>query len=87
LRADPCTTLGVSCTDDDAGWLLHIGPDGVSTTAGPRDVAAEAACTIRAGAADLYLVLWSRRSPTLLEASGDERVLQLFLEKVNIRWA
>jgi len=45
------------------------------------------ACQIRAAAADLYLVLWSRRSPGVLEHSGRDTVLQLFLEKVDIRWA
>jgi len=40
-----------------------------------------------AAAADLYLVLWSRRSPGVLELSGRDTVVQLFLEKVNIRWA
>jgi uncharacterized protein (TIGR03083 family) len=89
LRSDPPTTLGVSCNDIDAGWHLHIGPDGVTTTPG-RDAAvsdADPACAIRAAAADLYLVLWNRRSPDLLEVSGSDAVVQLFLEKVDIRWA
>jgi uncharacterized protein (TIGR03083 family) len=89
LRSDPATTLGVWCTDRDAGWLVHIGPDRVTTTAA-REVAVsdgDPACAIRASATDLYLVLWSRRSPGVLEVSGSAAVLQLFLEKINIRWA
>jgi len=89
LRSDPPTTLGVSCTDADAAWHLRIGPDGVATTPG-REAAGSSgdpACQIRAAAADLYLVLWSRRSPGVLEHSGRDTVLQLFLEKVDIRWA
>jgi uncharacterized protein (TIGR03083 family) len=89
LRSDPPTTLGVSCTDSDAGWLVHIGPDGVSATT-VREAAVsdgDPACAIRATAADLYLVLWNRRSPGVLEISGSDAVMQLFLEKVDIRWA
>jgi uncharacterized protein (TIGR03083 family) len=89
LRSDPPTTLGMTCTDSHAGWLLHIGPDGVTTTPVPEATVSDhdPACEIRATAADLYLVLWSRRSPGALEVSGNDAVLQLFLEKVNIRWA
>jgi uncharacterized protein (TIGR03083 family) len=87
LRSDPPTTLRVSCTDPDTSWLLHIGPDGVTTTPREKAKADDGACEIRAKAADLYLILWSRLSPDVLEVSGDERVLRLFLEKVNIRWS
>jgi uncharacterized protein (TIGR03083 family) len=87
LRSDPPTTLRVTCADLDAGWLLQIGAEGVVTTPGRPDRLAEAACEIRAPAADLYLALWSRRPSDVFVVSGDERVLRLFLEKVNIRWA
>ena len=87
LRSDPPVTLRVSCTDTETSWLLHIGPDGVTTAPGRKAASDDAACEISATASDLYQILWSRLSPDALECSGDERVLQLFLEKVNIRWA
>ena len=89
LRSDPPTTLGVSCTDSDAAWQLRIGPDGVATTPAQEAAVSDGhpACEIRATATDLYLVLWSRRSPGVLKVSGSDAVLQLFLEKVDIRWA
>jgi uncharacterized protein (TIGR03083 family) len=85
LRADPPTSLGVTCSDTDATWLLTIGAEGVTTTpAAPLD---DAACVVRADAADLYLALWSRRPPEVLQAEGDGRVLELFLQTVHVRWS
>ena len=85
LRADPPTSLGVSCADTGATWLLTIGGEGVTTSAGAA--LDDAACIVRADAADLYLALWSRRTPDVLRAEGDRRVLELFLETVHVRWA
>jgi uncharacterized protein (TIGR03083 family) len=85
LRADPPTRLGVACSDTGASWLLTIGPDGVTTT--PAAGLDDAACVVRADAADLYLVLWSRRTPDVLRADGDRRVLELFLKTVHVRWS
>jgi uncharacterized protein (TIGR03083 family) len=85
LRADPPTSLGVTCSDTGSAWLLTIGAEGVTTTpAAPLD---DAACVVRAAAADLYLALWSRRAPDVLEAEGDGRVLELFLQTVHVRWS
>jgi uncharacterized protein (TIGR03083 family) len=85
LRADPPTSLGVTCSDTDATWLLTIGAEGVTTTpAAPLD---DAACVVHADAADLYLALWSRRTPDVLRAEGDGRVLERFLETVHVRWS
>jgi uncharacterized protein (TIGR03083 family) len=85
LRADPPTLLGVTCSDTGATWLLTIGAEGVTTAAAaPLD---DASCVVRAAAADLYLALWSRRPPDVLQADGDGRVLERFLETVHVRWS
>ena len=83
LRADPPRALRVR-TDDAAGdWLVTIGPDGVETTSGPGG----ADCAVTGPASDLYLVLWSRRPPEGLAVEGDRTVLDLFLDRVHVRWA
>jgi len=87
LRADPPTTLGVSCTDLDDSWVLHIDENGVSTTSGDEVAASDLACRVSAPAADLYLALWNRRSPDVFQTEGDEAVLALFFDKVHVRWA
>ena len=83
LRADPPRSLRVRCTDAAGDWLVAIGPDGVETTPG-RD---GAECTVAAPAADLYLALWSRRDLDGLDVAGDRAVLDLFLDKVHVRWS
>ena len=85
LRADRPTRLGVSSSDTGDAWLLHIDAEGVTTT--PAAALDDAACVVRATAADLYLALWGRQTPDVLHADGDRRVLGLFFEKVHIRWS
>jgi hypothetical protein len=74
----------VRCTDEDAGWVLLIDGDGVTTSPA---VDGDAACTVRGRAADLYLALWNRRGPEALAVEGDPGVLGLFLDSVHVRWA
>jgi uncharacterized protein (TIGR03083 family) len=84
LRADPPATLAVRCTDVDASWLLHMGPDGVTalpTTSGDAD----AACAVSGTAGDLYLALWNRTGGENLTVKGDHTVLDQFSAAVRIR--
>ena len=83
LRADDVVTLGIRCLDDDAAWVLSIGPDGVKTTAG----AGAADCTVRGAAGDLYLALWNRGRGDRLSIEGDRAVLDAFGDAVQVRWA
>jgi uncharacterized protein (TIGR03083 family) len=85
LRSDPGRVLRVRCTDAPGDWLVSIGPDGVTTT--PADASARTDCAVAGSADDLYLVLWSRRSPAELSIEGDGAVLDLFLDRVNVRWS
>jgi uncharacterized protein (TIGR03083 family) len=84
LRSDPVRRLRVRCTDAPRDWLVMIGPDGVDTT--PAEDSTKADCVVAGSADDLYLVLWSRRSPAGLPVDGDGGVLDLFLDRVNVRW-
>ena len=38
-------------------------------------------------AGDLYLALWNRAGPGALVIEGDPAVLDLFLDRVNVRWS
>jgi uncharacterized protein (TIGR03083 family) len=83
LRADPPRTLRV-CAEDAAGdWLVRIGPEHAETVAG----APGADCEVRGRAAELYLVLWHRLDPDVLTVAGDSAVLELFRDRVRIRWS
>lgn len=89
LRAEAPATLGVECVDTDGGWVLSIGPDGVTTSggAGGSDGAEWADCTVRGAAEDLYLALWNRPGVERLQIDGDRAVLDLFGEAVQVRWS
>ena len=85
LRAEVPTVLAVRCGDVDAAWTLHVDGDGVRTLSGAGD--GDAACTVTGTAGDLYLALWNRAGPGALTIDGDASVLDLFLERVNVRWS
>ena len=87
LKAEPARTLRVRCTDAAAEWLLSIGPDRVRTTRGDGTAIDAADCEITGTAEDLYLTLWNRRQPGCLRMAGDGEVLDLFLNRVRIRWS
>jgi uncharacterized protein (TIGR03083 family) len=83
LRADPPRTLHVHATDVSGEWLVRINPDSVQVATEH----AEADCTLRGPASDLYLLLWNRRSPEGLELDGDAALLALWRERVQVRWS
>ena len=98
LTADPPRTLRVRCSDATADWLVSIGPDRVRTTrgdgqasgdgraSGDGQASGDADCEITGTAQDLYLTLWNRRQPGCLRMTGDGEVLDLFLNRVRVRW-
>lgn len=73
----PC--LRVVATDAPLDWQLGFaGRRGVTLLPGPQALRPPA-CTVRARALDLYLLLWNRRSGPGLQVEGDGTVLE--------RWA
>jgi uncharacterized protein (TIGR03083 family) len=86
LLAETAATLVVQCSDHDAAWVLHIGPEGVSTAPAPPGVI-DGDCSVRGAAAELYLALWNRSGPEELIVAGDRAVLGLFLDAVHVRWS
>ena len=84
LRAQTNQRLGISSTDAAGDWLVAIGPDGPPVTS--RGAADSADCVVTGRAEDLYLALWNRRATDVLTVEGDHRVLDLFRDKVHVRW-
>lgn len=89
LRADPGKALAFASTDADGHWLVRIGPDRVTTSAGDdaEAAAATADCQVSGNAEDLYLALWHRRPTTSLRIEGDAGVLDLFNDRVQVTWS
>jgi uncharacterized protein (TIGR03083 family) len=90
LRSEQERTLRVGCADAAGAWLVSIGPERVRTTQGDDGElggAGSAECEIAGTAEDLYLALWNRRQAGSLRVTGDRAVLDLFLDRVNIRWS
>jgi uncharacterized protein (TIGR03083 family) len=75
LRAEN-RTIRFACADGDESWLVRLRPDGLGVEAGSA-ADGEADATVRAGAADLLLVLYGRLDRTAdgVEAVGDEALL------------
>jgi uncharacterized protein (TIGR03083 family) len=86
LLAETAATLVVQCIDHDAAWVLHLGPEGVSTAPAPPG-GNDGDCSVRGAAADLYRALWNRSGPEELIVAGDGAVLGLFLDAVHVRWS
>lgn len=88
LRADPGKALRIRCTDDAGDWLVSIGPDRVTTSAGGgAEAAAAADCQVSGGASDLYLALWHRLPMSELSVEGDVGVLDFFNDQVRVTWS
>jgi uncharacterized protein (TIGR03083 family) len=84
LRADPSRSLRVQATDISGDWLVRVQPDKVDVS---TDHADKADCSVSGPAADLYLLLWNRRSADGLQVDGDRRLLDLWRASVQIRWS
>jgi uncharacterized protein (TIGR03083 family) len=68
-------SLRIVGTDHDLDWVLSFpGPRDLTLTPGPR-ASSRPACTVRARAVDLYLLLWNRRSAEGLDVEGDAAVV------------
>lgn len=79
-RADPPLTLALQATDTGAGWHVTVDQDAMTTKAGTAD----ASCTVRGSAQDLFLLVWNRPTASPVTVEGDERVLDLWREKAAI---
>ena len=85
LRSDPARLLRVRCTDTPGDWLVRIEPGRVRTSPGSDQAGSD--CVVAGPAGDLYLALWNRRPAFDLAVDGDRGVLDLFLDRVHVRWS
>jgi len=88
LLSDPPRTMSVGTTDTGDSWLVTLGTEKVTTdrtTVGSS--VPEADCVVRGTASDLYLTLWNRLHPKLLQTDGDATVLDDFCDRFHIRWS
>lgn len=77
LRSDDVVTIALHATDTGRRWWIRVGPDaptsghGASST-GPADA------EVRAGAGELFLMLWNRRPVDGLPVRGDRSALEVW---------
>ena len=83
LKPDSTRTIAVQPTDADAAWLVTAGPEGATT----ERVRGDAEVVVRGPAADLYLLVWNRRSLDGLDVTGDGSLLDLWRSSVQVRWS
>jgi uncharacterized protein (TIGR03083 family) len=82
LVCDPAVALAVRTTDTADAWTIRIEPERRVVTSGAGD----ADCTVSGTAADLYLLLWNRRTPDDgYSVEGNRRVLDLWRDRAVIR--
>jgi uncharacterized protein (TIGR03083 family) len=100
LRADPPCLLILVTAHGAFGWGVEIGPDGVTTsrrenvTATPGEITAPSEadsqrrkCFVYSSASELYRLLWNRRNTENISILEDASVLELFLDRVHVRWS
>ena len=81
LVADPPVALGIRATDTGDTWTIRIEPDRRAVTGG----VGEADCVVSGPAADLYLLLWNRRTPDeRFSIEGNRHLLELWRTKAVI---
>ena len=78
----PCT-IAVVPTDTDAAWTVSANAEGATT----ERAASDADVAVRGPAADLYLLVWNRRSLDGLDVQGDASLLDLWRSSVQVRWS
>jgi uncharacterized protein (TIGR03083 family) len=84
LYSDHPHVLHLHAADTSEDWAVAFGPDGGAVMNGrpPR-----AQCRVSGSAAELYLLMWNRRSSEGLDVEGDEALLTDWPDKVRVRWS
>lgn len=84
LRLDPTRTLGFVATDADATWVVTAGSGAPSVTRGCEVGSVD--CVVRAPSAELYRLVWNRRTAAGLHVEGDPSLLARWRKLVQVRW-
>jgi len=83
LKSETPRALELHASDTDDTWLVRVSTDEPVVTRGP---ATDADCRVAASASDLFQLVWNRRSPDGLAATGDLSLLDLWRGSVFVRW-
>jgi uncharacterized protein (TIGR03083 family) len=84
LSADHPRVLHLHATDIDLDWAIAFGPDGGAVMSGRP---AHPQCRVEGQAAELYLLMWNRRTHEGLTVEGDLDVLTGWPQRVRVRWS
>lgn len=83
LRSATPVTLGIAPNDASFVWTLCISTEPVEVS--HKREASD--CMITGNASDIYFALWNRAPRERITITGDLAVLDLFSEKIRIRWS
>ncbi len=83
LRSDEPMSLRIDATDTGESWRLEISDEPTVVTRGTTD---DADSVVQGTARDLFLTLWNRPGRERLHISGSADGLNLFQERIKIRW-
>jgi uncharacterized protein (TIGR03083 family) len=72
-------------TDVPRSWAVTFAPKGFQIEADPEDIAAD--LVVSDDVANLYVMLWNRRSPAGSHVEGEQDLLELWRETVRISWS
>lgn len=81
LQSTTVRTLALVPTDTGTGWHVTLGSQRVDVT-DPNF--AEASCTVRATASNLYLLVWNRIGWEHLDVEGDQTALQYWRDHAHV---
>ena len=84
LRDDGARVLHLHADDVGTDWTVRVGPDGGGAEVGAP---ARADCYVGASAADVYLLLWNRRTVEGLDVEGDAALLADWSRRLRVRWS
>ena len=86
LVSDEPRAMHLHATDADADWVVTVTPEGPRSVRSHPDPDGKADCTVSAPAADLYTLLWNRRTPDGLAVAGDGSLLGAWAGAIQIRF-
>jgi uncharacterized protein (TIGR03083 family) len=83
LRSETPVTLRIAPDGTNATWVLSISEEPVAVSHEP--VGAD--CTVTGNPSNIYFALWNRAPRERLTVTGDPAVLDLFADRIRIRWS
>lgn len=79
-------TIALLAADRPDRWRVELSLDGMKTSRWEEEGAAPD-LTLRGSASDLYYLMWNRRSPSGLDLTGREELLELWAQQARVRWS